>query len=221
MYDASAQIARAVTRAKTAPPPSTPYATIARTIAIGPIHQTQEVHSREETAVFGLFSSRNACEPEVVHLEPRERAPAFTSHCLWTDARIGALAMYCSDGRWGEAFDEFCQSHLRLPRYDRFALPGGPIHLVGRARNPEASRAAWDQIDLLVRVHQLQRLVLIAHYGCAVYAELMQRQPAECLEAQLDDLHDACDALRERFPRLRVEPYFGMREGPYLSFYAA
>ena len=33
---------------------------------------------------------------------------------------------YCSDGRWGEAFDEFCHAGLGLPRYDRFAVPGGP-----------------------------------------------------------------------------------------------
>jgi hypothetical protein len=32
----------------------------------------------------------------------------------WHAERIGALAVYCSDGRWGEAFDEFCHRHLQL-----------------------------------------------------------------------------------------------------------
>src|SRR5436309_2393418 len=114
--------------------------------------------------MFGLFSYWSASDPGLMQLAPTRRPPAFTSRCLWTDARIGALALYCSDGRWGDAFDEFCQSHLRLPRYDRWAVPGGSIHLVGRGPDPDAGRAAWEQIALLVRVHRLRRLVLIAHY---------------------------------------------------------
>ena len=45
----------------------------------------------------------------------------------WHPGRINALAVYCSDGRWGAAFDEFCHRHLRIPRYDRWAVPGGPV----------------------------------------------------------------------------------------------
>ena len=56
----------------------------------------------------------------------------FTSRHPWNPERIGALAIYCSDGRWGEAFDEFCHEGLRIPRYDRFAVPGGPLWLVMR-----------------------------------------------------------------------------------------
>jgi len=56
----------------------------------------------------------------------------FTSTHPWNPERIGAMAIYCSDGRWGEAFDEFCHEGLRIPRYDRFAVPGGPLWLVMR-----------------------------------------------------------------------------------------
>ncbi|HEU4752026.1 MAG TPA: hypothetical protein VFU47_02880, partial [Armatimonadota bacterium] len=57
---------------------------------------------------------------------------SFTSRETWNPERIGALAIYCSDGRWGEAFDEFCHRGLGLPRYDRFAVPGGPVWLTVR-----------------------------------------------------------------------------------------
>ena len=45
----------------------------------------------------------------------------FTSTHPWNPERIGAMAIYCRDGRWGEAFDEFCHERLHIPRYDSFA----------------------------------------------------------------------------------------------------
>src|SRR5438128_470117 len=62
---------------------------------------------------------------ETIALPPQR----FVSGEEWNPQRIGALAMYCSDGRWGDAFDEFCHRSLQIPRYDRFAVPGGPAWL--------------------------------------------------------------------------------------------
>ena len=61
-----------------------------------------------------------------VDLGPKLPMAIFTSGERWQHERIGALALYCSDGRWGEAFDEFCHRRLLIPRYDRWAVPGGP-----------------------------------------------------------------------------------------------
>lgn len=61
-----------------------------------------------------------------VELGPDLPMAVFTSTERWNTERIGAIAIYCSDGRWGEGFDEFCHKHLQLPRYDRLALAGGP-----------------------------------------------------------------------------------------------
>ena len=44
------------------------------------------------------------------------RDACFTSTELWNSERVGALVLYCSDGHWGDAFDEFCHRRLRLPR---------------------------------------------------------------------------------------------------------
>src|SRR3954471_2525665 len=91
--------------------------------------------------------------------------PSFVSSETWNDRRIRALAMYCSDGRWGDAFDEFCHRSLMIPRYDRFAVPGGPAWLTSSQpthtphpaddaslHRANLSQAAWDQLGLLVQV---------------------------------------------------------------------
>jgi hypothetical protein len=146
-------------------------------------------------------------------------APCFTSTQPWNPGRVGALAVYCSDGRWGEAFDEFCHRRLLIPRYDRWAVPGGPACLVPGDAGEGFCRGVWEQLGFLVRAHELRRVVLIAHHGCAYYAELLGQGPDDCLAAQADDLRTAAAALREWFRGLGVEAYLALRRGVSLSFH--
>src|ERR1051325_2468930 len=144
---------------------------------------------------------------------------AFTSTHTWTPERIRALAIYCSDGRWGEAFDEFCHEQLGLPRYDRFAVPGGPIWLTIRhvdLLTPYS--AAREQLQFLVRAHELERIVLITHYGCAYYAELTGVGPGEAMAAQEEDLHTAARTLRGWYAGISVDAYLALREDERISF---
>jgi hypothetical protein len=144
----------------------------------------------------------------------------FTSTDPWNAERIGALALYCSDGRWSKAFDEFCHHRLLIPRYDRLAVAGGPACLLPRDAGESFCRGVWEQLDMLVRVHDLRRLVLVTHYGCAYYADLLHQGPDDCLAAQVADLRLAAQALREWFPGMRVETYLAMRRGLSLSFHS-
>src|SRR5882757_8682881 len=86
-------------------------------------------------------------------LELSHRLPMAAYHATerWHPERIGALALYCSDGRWGEAFDEFCHRHLQIPRYDRWAMPGGPAWLSTSDESTAFYQAARVQLDFMVR----------------------------------------------------------------------
>ena len=133
--------------------------------------------------------------------------------------RIGALALYCSDGRWGEAFDEFCHKHLLIPRYDRWAVPGGPAWLAPHNGDAAYYQAAREQLDFLVQAHQLEQIVLITHYGCAHYGHRLQQSPRECLPVQIDDVRTAAKALRGWYPGMGVEAYLAMQSANCLSFH--
>jgi hypothetical protein len=143
----------------------------------------------------------------------------FTSTERWQYERIGALALYCSDGRWGEAFDEFCHRRLLIPRYDRWAVPGGPAWLLPRKTGRDFSQTTREQLDFLVRVHELERIVLITHYGCAYYAELCRKEADGCLPIQMEETSQAAQLLRQWFPGMEVEAYLAMRRGHCLSFH--
>jgi hypothetical protein len=155
-----------------------------------------------------------------VQLGPELPMPVFTSQEVWNAERIGALAIYCSDGRWGEAFDEFCHKHLHIPRYDRMAVAGGPAWLADHADDADESyEALRQQLRFLVKVHELERIVLISHHGCAVYRERFHLEADQCLPRQTEDLRCAAEILRRWFPDVRTETYLAMRRGSCFTFH--
>lgn len=155
-----------------------------------------------------------------VQLPPTLPMSIFTSTERWQPERVGALAIYCSDGRWGDAFDEFCHRSLLIPHYDRFAVPGGPAWIAQMdPEAPDAFRAAHEQLEFLVRSHELDRIVLITHWGCAFYRERLKLDDRRCLASQFADLKKAAAALQGWFKQIKIESYLAMRAEESLTFH--
>jgi hypothetical protein len=169
--------------------------------------------------ILPLSNSSLLLGGEAVLLGPHLPMAAYHAIERWHPERIGAMALYCSDGRWGEAFDEFCHRHLQVPRYDRWAVPGGPAWVAAHRENTALLEATRIQLDFLVKAHDLERVVLITHYGCAWYGERLQRPPDECLPAQVEDVQAAAAALLAWYPGLRKEAYLAMRQHEWVSFH--
>ena len=150
-----------------------------------------------------------------IDLGPRLPVAAYHAFERWHPERIGAMAIYCSDGRWGEAMDEFCHRHLQIPRYDRWAVPGGPAWVAAHPADP-AVRA---QLDFMVAVHSLERMVLISHHGCAWYGHQLGRSPDDCLPTQGADLGTAAAALREWYPGIEVDTYLAVQQHGWVTFH--
>ncbi len=155
-----------------------------------------------------------------VDLGPDLPMAIFTSTEVWNAERVGAVAIYCSDGRWGEAFDEFCHKRLHIPRYDRLALPGGPACFAPRDQVEKVlCEAALEQLGFLIKIHEVERIILITHYGCAHYLERLGKNADDCLFAQKQDLRAVADTLGTWFSGIRVESYLAMRKSSILSFH--
>lgn len=145
----------------------------------------------------------------------------FTPAARWHAGELDTLAVFCSDGRWDCAFDEFCREHLRAGHGDRFAVPGGPGWLAGgEGRHGALYAAARGQIEFLVTAHKLRRVALIAHYGCGFYQHRLDRDADGCLSTQLADLRRVAAEMRQWFGgNVLVEAYMGMRRGEAVTFH--
>lgn len=144
----------------------------------------------------------------------------YESPFAYDPERIHAAAVYCSDGRMGEHFDDFLHHGLKLPRYDRVALPGGPGCLAGHTEARLEEEGVIDELQFLVDAHGLERVVLIQHEGCAFYARRLGVQPERMPALQRADLVRAAFQIRRVSRELDIRAYFATRSGPGVRFEA-
>ena len=142
----------------------------------------------------------------------------FASDLPFEQARIGAVAVYCSDGRFGEQFDDFLYGGLGLPRYDRLAVPGGAACLAGHFAAYRDGDTLASQLEFLVTVHDLRRVILIAHEGCAFYTERLGISPIDLVTKQHEDLLKVTERVHGLHAELVVEAYFARFDDGHVSF---
>lgn len=137
--------------------------------------------------------------------------PPFQSMLRYDPQRMHVAAMYCSDGRIGEHFDDFLKNGLNLPRYDRLALPGGPACLAGYTEARVEQDGIVDELRFLIDAHALTRVVLIQHQDCAFYTARLKVQPRQLEHLQRADLVRAAYFIRHVTSLDRIDAYFARR----------
>lgn len=142
----------------------------------------------------------------------------YESRIKYESARIHAAALYCSDGRVGEHFDDFLHSGLGLPRYDRVSLPGGPACLAGHPEATLEEKGVVDELRFLVDVHKLKRVVLIAHQSCAFYGTRLDLKEPRLEMVQRADLVRAAAYVHRVTGLEQIEAYFARLVGTAVRF---
>lgn len=131
--------------------------------------------------------------------------------------RIGAVAVYCSDGRFGEQVDDLL-TELKLPRYDRLAVPGGAACLASHFKAYREEEGVAEQLRFLVQVHAVRQVVLIAHEGCAFYTQWLNISPLQLEARQHDDLTKAIRRVERFGNNIEISAYFARRDGERITF---
>lgn len=147
-----------------------------------------------------------------------EQQHCFSSDLPFDGDRIGAVAVYCSDGRFGEQFDDFLYGGLNLPRYDRLAVPGGAACLAGHFAAYRDGDTLASQLEFLVTAHGLRLVILIAHEGCAFYTQRLGSSPIDLVKLQHEDLVKAAQRVRGLNGELVVEAYYAGLDDGHVSF---
>ena len=127
-------------------------------------------------------------------MNTRDEVAVYESPVRFHESRIRAAAVYCSDGRFGEHVDDFLHNALKLPRYDRLAVPGGAACLAGHFLAFREEEGLIEQLRFLIKVHGLERVVLVAHQDCAFYTERLHVSPLKIETQQQEDMQTSRSA---------------------------
>ncbi len=141
-------------------------------------------------------------------MDADRKSPLYESASRFDAERIRAAAVYCSDGRFGEHFDDLLQNALRLPRYDRLAVPGGAACLASHFSAYREEEGVVEQLRFLVQVHGLEQVVLIAHENCAFYGERLGVSPLQIETQQREDMTKAVRRVHSLSRDLAVSAFF-------------
>jgi hypothetical protein len=146
-------------------------------------------------------------------MNTRDESTAYESSVRFDKSRIRATAVYCSDGRFVDHCDDFLHNALELPRYDRLAVPGGAACLAGHFLAFREEEALVEQLRFLIRAHNLERIVLIAHQDCAFYTEWLHVSPQQLETQQREDMQTAVRRVRLFARSLLVDAFFCAETG--------
>ena len=142
----------------------------------------------------------------------------YGSPVPFEENRSGVVAVYCSDGRFGEQCDDLLHHALELPRYDRLVVPGGAACLAGYVASHREESALMSQLEFLIEAHALHHVVLIAHQDCAFYTSRLRVPHINLLTRQTEDMAKAADRVRELGRHLDVSKFFAHVNGDVVDF---
>ncbi|MBT8484445.1 MAG: hypothetical protein KJO43_02630 [Phycisphaerae bacterium] len=131
---------------------------------------------------------------------------------------VRTAAVYCSDGTITEHVDAFLLDGLKLPRCDRVMLPGGPARLAGHAEETLRHDDIVAELRFLIDAHELERVILIQHEGCAYYRERLRVDEQEMPANQRTDLMRAASALRDATNVAAIDAYVARPDGDAMIF---
>lgn len=151
-------------------------------------------------------------------MDQRAERSSFESLIGFNPQRVQAVAVYCSDGRYGEQIDELLNRGLGLPRYDRLAVPGGAACLAGHFYTYREEQGVLEQLRFLVSVHNVRRVVLIAHDKCAFYSDRLQVAPLQLETKQREDLIKAVRRVQRFGLDLQIDVFFAHLKGDVVCF---
>ena len=144
---------------------------------------------------------------------------SYVARTPFVDGPITDLVVFCSDARFGAQSEEFVAQILGHSRFDRLVAPGGPACMLG------ASGALYDEGRIVQRLnwflienHDIDRVLLIAHEGCAYYTIKLGVEIGGLRWRQEDDLRRVADQIRDVKPGLRVEAFFAALDGEHVVF---
>ena len=145
--------------------------------------------------------------------------PSYVAPTPFVDGPITDLVVFCSDARFGAQSEEFIAQRLGHTRFDRLVAPGGPACMLDWTTVLDDDVETVERLKwFLIENHDIDRVILIAHQGCAYYTLKLGVGEQQLRQRQDSDLRRVVERIREVKPGLGVEAYFAGLDGDRVAF---
>ncbi len=127
------------------------------------------------------------------------------------------LVIGCVDFRLRDEIERFLEEELSLlDKYDEIILPGASLAFV-QTKYPSWSKTIEETTKILIKLHNIKRVIFIDHMGCGAYKLLkgeaiMASKETELL-AHKETLHAARAKMKAKFPELEIYTFVMDLEG--------
>ena len=90
-------------------------------------------------------------------------------------------------------------------------MPGGAACLAGHFLAFREEEGLIEQLRFLIKVHGIERVVLVAHQDCAFYTERLHVSPLKLEVQQREDMQAAVHRIRSLERGLQVDAFFARK----------
>jgi carbonic anhydrase len=127
-----------------------------------------------------------------------------------------ALVLTCIDFRFVDLENIFLKSINLDHQYDLLTLAGASLALTNFPSEAD-TKTFWEQLDLSVKLHTIQKVIILDHQDCGAYAIKIDAHLSDNLTQEVAThklyLNQASRQIKERYPHLEVELYFVKLDG--------
>ncbi len=124
----------------------------------------------------------------------------------------GACVVWCYDNRFWNLFNEFLKAQ-EIKNFDPIVIAGGSKSLAS-PDNESEREFLLKQIELSIKLHHTDRVILMNHSDCGGYGGLKKFGDEEKeFTAHKGELEAARKVVESRFPGIRIDTVFADFEG--------
>ena len=119
-----------------------------------------------------------------------------------------ALLLSCMDYRLVDKTERYMIRRGLRNKYDHIILAGAALGAL-TDKYPDWNKTFWDELELSIDLHHIQKAMLLDHRDCGAYKQLLgedfARKPKKEREVHAAKLKKLRELINERYAQLEVE----------------
>jgi carbonic anhydrase len=119
-----------------------------------------------------------------------------------------ALLLSCMDYRLMNKTAHYMKKRGLKNKYDHVVLAGAALGAITE-KYPDWNKTFWEELELSIELHHIERVILLDHRDCGAYSQLMNedfaQKPVEETKIHAAQSNKLREMIKEKYSKLEVE----------------